>query len=55
MRILILVLGAVLVLYATVLAVLYIFQRRLLFIPDTTVPDPVRAGLPVLDTGRTRT
>ena len=39
--------GAIaLALYALVLAGLYTFQRRLLFIPDTSVPDPMRAGLP---------
>ena len=34
------------ILYIVVLAGLYSFQRRLLFIPDTAVPDPVRAGVP---------
>ena len=34
------------ILYIVVLAGLYSFQRRLLFIPDTAVPDPMRAGVP---------
>ncbi len=37
--------GTPLLLYILVLTGLYAFQRRLLFIPDTSVPDPVRAGL----------
>ena len=31
--------------YVVVVAGLYIFQRQLLFVPDTAVPDPVHAGL----------
>ena len=46
MRILSWTLGSLLLIYALVLARLYIFQRRLLFIPDTALPDPERAGLP---------
>ena len=45
MRILLFAVGAVLAAYCLVLAGLYTFQRRLLFIPDKTVPDPLRAGL----------
>ena len=45
MRILLFGLGAALAGYVLVLACLYTFQRRLLFIPDTTPPDPMRAGL----------
>ena len=33
-------------LYGAVVAGLYTFQRRLLYLPDRTQPDPVQAGLP---------
>ena len=45
MRFILWTLVAGLLLYGLVLAGLYTFQRRLLFIPDTTTPDPYRAGL----------
>ncbi len=45
-RIIIWGLAASLLLYCIVLAGLYTFQRRLLFVPDITVPDPARVGLP---------
>jgi fermentation-respiration switch protein FrsA (DUF1100 family) len=45
MRIFLLGLGTVLATYILVLVCLFTFQRRLLFVPDTTAPDPVRLGL----------
>jgi hypothetical protein len=45
MRIILWSLGIAALLYIVVLTGLYVFQRRLLFIPDTTPPDPIRAGL----------
>ena len=36
-------------LYAMAVAGLYAAQRRLLFVPDTTEPDPLRAGVPEVE------
>ena len=42
-------LGLGLALYAVLVGALYAGQRRILFLPDTNVPDPQRAGVPGVD------
>jgi len=49
MRIVLWCAGIAALLYIVVLTGLFVFQRRLLFIPDTAHPDPIRAGLPDAD------
>jgi hypothetical protein len=38
--------GVLLALYILVVTVLFLFQRRILFLPDNTTPDLTRAGIP---------
>ena len=49
MRIVLWSLGIAALLYIVVLTGLFVLQRRLLFISDTSIPDPTRAGLPDAD------
>ena len=45
-------LGFGLLLYAVLVGALYFAQRRLLYLPDTSAPDPWRAGVPGIEVVR---
>jgi len=48
-------LGFGLVFYAVLVGALYLAQRRLIYLPDTTTPDPQRAGIPGIEVMRLQT
>jgi fermentation-respiration switch protein FrsA (DUF1100 family) len=48
-------LGFGLAFYAVLVGALYVVQRRLLYLPDTTAPDPQRVGIPGIEVLRLQT